>query len=298
MLRKLWWLAWNVPREADAVVANYYLTAYAAALATVIRRAKGYYLIQDYEPGFFRSGSSRKAPSVQRALARASYHLPLHACTISTWLQGRLRAETGREAEVVNDGVDTSLFTPGPAGSRQEGVRTVLFVGTRHPRKGLDSLLQALELLERRGCGLKLLIATQDRQISSAGPLPIEVVHPSGDRELAECYRRADIYVLASRQEGFGLPPLEAMACGIPVVATDCGGISDYAQDGVNCLIVPVGDVEAMAGAIQRVLLDPGLAARLARAGRETACRFTWEAMVEKFERLLAGPARGSRDRH
>ena len=297
VLEELWWLARSIPREADAVVANYYLTAYPTALATGMRRAKGYYFVQGYEPAFFRPGSSRRAPSAQRVLARCSYRLPLRLITISTWLQSLLRSETGRDAVVIHDGVDAQAFTPPSDAPQREGAPTLLFVGTSDPGKGLQLLLRAVEILANQVPGLRLLVATQDRQIDATGPVPIEVVHPGDDRELVECYRRADVFVFASRQEGFGLPPLEAMACGTPVVTTDCGGNSDYAQDGANCLVVPVGDAKAMAMAIHRILVDASLALRLAEAGRITACRFTWDAMADRFERLLAGTGRSSEAR-
>ena len=75
--------------------------------------------------------------------------------------------------------------------------------------------------------------------------------------------RRANVFVYASWYEGFGLPPLEAMACGVPVVTTDCGGVLEYAIDGYNSLVTPIRDPTALAQAIQRLLSDRHLAAQL-----------------------------------
>ena len=93
--------------------------------------------------------------------------------------------------------------------------------------------------------------------------------------------------------EGFGLPPLEAMACGAPVVLTDSGGVRDYARHEDNCLLVPPRDPQALAAAMLRILTDPVLADCLRRAGPPTTARFTWEAAVDRFEAALRDVVRG-----
>jgi glycosyltransferase involved in cell wall biosynthesis len=97
--------------------------------------------------------------------------------------------------------------------------------------------------------------------------------------DLMAFYSMCDIFLFPSRVEGFGLPPLEAMACGAPVVTSDCGGVREYARHEENCLLVAPGDAGAMAAAIQRLAGDPALRASLIEAGRETALRFP----VERF---------------
>lgn len=287
VLGTLWWFIRNTPRDADAVVANFYLTAYPTAIATSVYHQKGYYLIQDYEPDFFVADPHKEAPPVQRMLARISYHLPLCQITISTWLQGVLRKVTGRHATVINDGVNPTVFCPHHTAKAARGDRTVMSLGRKAPRKGLADLLEAVRIVGKQVPDLRLMVATQDTGLVIDAPVPTELVYPADDQELARCYNRADVFAFPSLQEGFGLPPLEAMACGTPVVTTDCGGVLDFAEDEVNCLIVPVNDPPAMAEAIRTILEDERLAQQLARSGRETAGRFTWEATVDKFESLL-----------
>ncbi|NUN97501.1 MAG: glycosyltransferase family 4 protein, partial [Candidatus Omnitrophica bacterium] len=93
-----------------------------------------------------------------------------------------------------------------------------------------------------------------------------------------------------------GLPPLEAMACGTPVVLTDSVGVREYAMHEGNCLMVPPGDPSALASAIRRALEDRALRERLAENGLATVPRFTWENMVEDFDSALQAnpfPAKG-----
>ena len=287
VLGSLLWLIRSTPRNADVLVANFYLTAYPAAVAAGLWRPKGYYFIQDYEPHFFVSDAGKEAPSVQRVLATLSYRLPLCHITVSTWLQGILRRVTGRDAAVINDGVDCSVFSPSLGPRKQRGSSTIMCIGRKAPRKGLADLLEAIQILAGQVPNLRLMIATQDAELKVTPVVRTEIVSPADDEELARHYRSADVFVFTSLQEGFGLPPLEAMASGTPVVTTDCGGISDFAEHEVNCLVVPVGDSEAVAEATRRILCDHDLAERLSTAGRETACRFTWDVMVDSFERLL-----------
>lgn len=105
---------------------------------------------------------------------------------------------------------------------------------------------------------------------------------------MAEFYRRCDLFVLPSRMEAFPLPPLEAMACGCAVVSTACGGVEDYAEDGVNCLLVPPGDPASLAAAVWRACTDDPLRSRLERHGAMTARRFEREAMVREFVALVS----------
>jgi len=99
-------------------------------------------------------------------------------------------------------------------------------------------------------------------------------------------YSCADVFIYTSLYEGFGLPPLEAMACGAPVVMTDNLGSRDFVEPGVNALITP-RDPEAIAHAVDRVLSDETLRESLVREGLRTARDFSIEKAVIRFENAL-----------
>jgi glycosyltransferase involved in cell wall biosynthesis len=137
------------------------------------------------------------------------------------------------------------------------------------------------------------------RDISAGGPVTLVSYGPDRPRgrfggarlehhgfvdqaRLAALYRSASVCVSASWYESFPLPPLEAMAVGVPTICTRLG-TEDYAADGENALIVPPQDPNAIAAALRRVRDDPDLCERLVRNGLDTARRFTWKRAEDLF---------------
>jgi glycosyltransferase involved in cell wall biosynthesis len=163
-----------------------------------------------------------------------------------------------------------------------------MYLGDFRPRKGLADFLAAAERVhEQRGDIRLVLVLKEGGGLETS--VPHEVIERPDNAVLAETYAGSDLFVSSSWYEGFGLPPLEAMACGTPVVLTDSGGVRDFARDGENCLVVPPQHPDLLADAIVKVLDDPVLAARLRQAGPPTAAEFTWEKAVDRLEEALQG---------
>lgn len=167
----------------------------------------------------------------------------------------------------------------------------ILTVGTLEPRKNHVGLLQAYSLLKRRH--LPQLVIAGDKGWLYEGIF--QEVERLGleervlflgyvpEEDLPALYNLADLFVYPSLYEGFGLPPLEAMACGTPVVVSDTSSLPEVVGDGA--LLVPPRDVEALGEAMEKVLSDPPLREELRRKGLERAKRFRWG---EAAKRLLA----------
>jgi N-acetyl-alpha-D-glucosaminyl L-malate synthase BshA len=105
---------------------------------------------------------------------------------------------------------------------------------------------------------------------------------------VADLLRCADLFLLPSASESFGLAALEALACGVPVVATDVGGLPDVVQDGVTGALVPVGDTEALAGRSVALLSDPARLATTRAACVRSAARYSADLIVPRYEELYA----------
>ena len=181
--------------------------------------------------------------------------------------------------ELVPNGVD-DFFTPGEG----EAEDYVLFTGTLEPRKGVEDLIDAwralapprprLVLCGGAGWGRRL---EEERGIERTGYVSRE--------RLRELYRRALVFVYPSWHEGFGIPPLEAMACGAPVIATRTGAIADYAE-GAALLIAP-GDREALRDALARAVRDASLRRELRARGPERATEWRWERGAKAMSELV-----------
>jgi glycosyltransferase involved in cell wall biosynthesis len=160
------------------------------------------------------------------------------------------------------------------------GVRPpfLLTVGTVEPRKDLPTLVEALQRLRRRVPELELAIVGP-RGWGDPGDLDrpgVRVLGPQPWRIVDALYRRAACCCVASRYEGFGLPALEGLAFGAPVVAADGSALTEVVADAG--IVFPAGDVDALTRAIERVLGDDALRAELRRRGPERAGMLTWEA--------------------
>ncbi len=185
-------------------------------------------------------------------------------------------------AAVVRNGVDRSLFKPGP---RELGERPyMLVVGAQHNAfKRLEDAFAAWELLKAAGHDLDLVWVTPTVPFVAFGRV---VLSPS-QAELVRWYRNAAVFVSASEYESFSLPPLEAMACGTPVVVAANDGVLRYARDGENALVVPARSPLDLAEGVERVLVDEALRQRLVVAGLTTAERFDWDDSIRLLENTL-----------
>ena len=169
--------------------------------------------------------------------------------------------------------------------------RFVLFVGESEPRKGLPVLAEAVKRLRESGAALRLVIVGHVAAHSEI-PGDATVLGHIDDATLAALYRACAVFAYPSRYEGFGLPVLEAMSYGAPVVASHATAIPEAGGDAA--LYVPPDDAEALAAALGRVLGDEGYAAELRRAGLARAAEMTWDktaaATIDAFTRATRPP--------
>jgi glycosyltransferase involved in cell wall biosynthesis len=183
----------------------------------------------------------------------------------------------------------------------------VVHVGDLHPRRRVDLLLDAvlrLRQAEPSLAALRLVALGRDHDVVSglverpaAAGAPDAIVAPGvvGEPELVALLQDADVFAYASRYEGFGLPLLEAMACGCPVVALRVASVEEVVGD-AGLLLAPSATAAAVADALGRVLTDEGTARALRERGLARAARFSWartaEATLAVYERVAAAHGR------
>lgn len=233
-------------------------------------------------------------------------------CVSEPWVR-RLAREFGVCAMLVRNGVDSRRHRP--ARDRAERIEdrataglgdhlTVLSVGGIEPRKGSLTLLEGF-------AALRELVPERDPLLVVAGGATLFDYRHEIDRfrarlaelglesnvwllgslpcdEMQRLYRAADLFAFPSTSEGFGLAALEALASGLPVVASDLAAMRTFLEHGRNALLVPVGDSGALGAALARLAREAGLRDRLRAGGLQIAAAFSWDEAALAHERVYA----------
>lgn len=244
--------------------------------------------------------------NIERALVRRADRViaecPQDAADLSR-LYGALPARVA----MVPCGVDVNDFFPVPRARAREqlGLRddefVVLQLGRLVPRKGIDNVIRSMAL-PPRNLRARLIVVGGD------SPVPDEALTPEigrlrqiarefavedrvrflghrQDADLRTCYGAADVFVTTPWYEPFGITPLEAMACGVPVIGSGVGGIQHSVEDGVTGYLVPPKDPAALADKLLTLHCNPALAAAFGRAGiRRVRSLFTWHRVAAGLE--------------
>lgn len=204
------------------------------------------------------------------------------AIAVSPAAAALLAGDLGLNVEVAPNGIGDDRFLPAVPLALPPAP-TVLFVGRLEPRKGLRVLLDALPALVARVPHVRLLIAGDGRERNALAALPPalarHVMHLGAvsDDELRRCYASADVFVApALARESFGVVLLEAMAAGVPIVASDIPGYRAVVRDSVDGLLVPPQDPRSLCAALASVLTDRTRAAALSSHARTRARDFSW----------------------
>ena len=237
------------------------------------------------EPGWYSAAYARWHGALLPAIARGAKRV----ITVSAFSARELRELAGVEAAVVPGGVDerfTPGADPGPARAALGLDRPyVLCVASRIARKNLAALYETGARLAARG--IDLVAAGGERPQFRAARAPAtgpRDLGPVPDAHLPGLYAGASAFVLPSLYEGFGLPCLEAMACGTPVVAADAAALPETCGDAA--LYADPRDPRAIADAVERAL-EPSTAARLRDAGLVRARPFTWDATARGVDAVI-----------
>ncbi|MGH2672279.1 MAG: glycosyltransferase family 4 protein [Actinomycetota bacterium] len=198
------------------------------------------------------------------------------------------------EVEIVPNGVDVERFARpgGPAAGLPDG-RILLWVGRLDPQKGFPIMVRAFGRLATEFPDLSLVVAGDGRDRHATDLLTEEarrrvlMLGSVPNVELPAYLAAADVFASpATGHESFGIVLVEALAAGVPVVASDIPGYREVIRAGVDGLLLPPSDAAALASAIRRVLVEPDLASRLAHAGRARAREFSWDVVVPRIEAI------------
>ena len=284
----LWWNLWKRRRAFDAVHAHWLIPQ-----GIVQSFFSVPYLVTGHGADVTSLNQGILALLKRRCLRRAA------AVTVVSPQLGAAARKLcpGKQAQILPMGCDTEAFSPRHRKGNffgQKGRPVVLFVGRLAEKKGAAYLIEAMKQVDAQlilvGDGpLRAALEEQARPLGKK----VRFLGAKTHSQLAEIYASADLFAAPSVRardgdvEGFGLVFLEAMASGLPVVASRSGGIPYLIQDGVNGLLVPPADASALADAVNRLLREPELAKRLVQGGQRTAEAYTYPEVARKYAKLL-----------
>jgi glycosyltransferase involved in cell wall biosynthesis len=271
----------DVIPPADYVIGTYWTTV-PAAVET--ERGVPVHFCQGYEGDYY--------PEDWEVVKQieATYRLPALKITIRPHLKALIESRFGQPCHDVGYGMNLAQFFPDER-RESHAERRVLVIGPwEWPFKGIPYALEGLRQLKQRRSDIWVVRASQLPQ--SEAEHALEVVseyHRDVDPfEMPALYRECDLFVSASTEaEGFGLPAMEAMACGVPCMLTAIPSYLSFSQALNYALFVPPRDPAAVADAVDRALSDPMLWGQLRAAGLEVAAHYSIEAVVERLEGVL-----------
>lgn len=254
--------------ETGWKVATWWKTAY--VVTECLRGDEGCYLVADIETEYY-------TRPIEKEKVLDSYGLPLRRYTESKWVEENLPDTTW-----IGIGIDHGLLYPQ---NTERDYTTIMSIARKQRLKGYRQLGE----LSRR-----LLHVMPEASLITVGLQRTELGgvwkrHYSGlsDWEMARLYNQVGCVVSTSLHEGFGLPHIEAMACGTPLVTTDADANKEFCEHGTNCLMFDWTDMLGMANGIREIYTNKGLRKSLVANGLETAARYTWEPVIDRLENFL-----------
>lgn len=261
--------------DGDAVVAVGWQTA-SAVNNLPPEHGRKFYLLQSFETYFSKSG---------RILA--TYHLPLKKIAISRWIMDEM-SKIGEECDgPLENAVDPNEFyIENPDGDR---LIDVMMMYHSHPIKGAKDGIAVLKQLKTTFPDLKAVLVAPRQPVHRISGWIDVVLRPSIE-ELRHFYNSSKIFLHTSHWEGWGLPVMEAMACGCAVVASGNSGVMEFLHHSENALISPIGDIPSLTQDLSKLLQKSDLRKSLSEAGAQLVQNYSWDKIIDQLENIIAKP--------
>ena len=220
-------------------------------------------------------------------LVDKTYKIPLKKITISSWLKELIEKKIGEEVEaLIINGVNFDTFYKEKyVYNTKKQIRVLMPYRPFNKWKGTEDGLKAFRMVKEKYPAVEFIMygAKRGKDI----PEWIKFYERVSDNELRQLYSSSDIFIYPSWTEGFGLPPMEAMACGCAVVATNVGGVPDYAINGETLLASSPRNPQALAQNIIKLIENKDERKRIAENGYNYVKQFTWEKATDQLEEVF-----------
>jgi glycosyltransferase involved in cell wall biosynthesis len=276
----------DVP-DADITVATWWETVQGVMNLSPRKGASAYFIQGTHFGPFFDDPGDRVA---------ATWRAPIQKIVCSQWLADLARDQFDDDSVLVaRNGLDLRLFDAPERGRQAQPTVGMAYADV--PCKGIETGLKAFERAAERIPGLRLRLFGMYRPLR---PLPpnSDFVQQPPQSQIRAIYSECDVWLCTSRNEGFCLPPLEAMGCRCPAVCTRVGGLTEILRDGVNGFLVDIDDIDALADRLVQVLSLPESAWKpMSNAAYAAARSYTSIDAADAFEQALHTTIERSKNR-
>jgi len=236
-----------------------------------------YYFLQSFETYF---GNTKKVLE--------TYHLPLIKMAVSQWIINELSAINEIAEGPLGNSINRDEFFI----KNENSNRPIDIMMLYHPAriKGAKDALSVLKTLKKQYTDLKTTLIAARQPVHFIPSWINLIIRPSIET-LRELYNKSKVFLHTSRLEGWGLPVMEAMACGCAIVACQNRGVMEYLIHDTNALLAPIGDRKTLLSQLNQLLQDAHHREKLAKQGLKTVHQFSWESSVSKFENIISKDA-------
>ena len=274
-IKVVWEVCNRYIRDNDVVIATAWCTAFDVSKLNV-RKGKKIYFIQGLEVWD------------NEELGRQSYRLPLKKITIAKWIKDILVEEYGcdeSDIDVVNNGIDCEKYNIEKKDYEHSGDIRCLMLDHSLPLKGVQYGVEAFQKAKEINPHLSLSMFGMKK--SNNVPADVHYYLNPSQEELIGLYRESDIFIFPSLGEGWGLTPIEAMACKCAVVGSNVASMMDIGINGENAILCEPQDVESITKGILILSNDIQLRKKISECGYDTVQALDWDNSVIKLERIL-----------
>lgn len=258
-------------RNADICIATAWPTAYDVKKLKD-EKGKKVYFIQHYEVW-----------SGKKELVDNSYRLDLNQIVIAKWLKDLMKENFNKDSELIYNGIDEREFCFDDKYKNRDIVISILYHTLEW--KGFSDGIKAIELVRKKYPKIKVKAFGVEKGLDV--PDYVEFYENPTRDILKNIYVESDIYVFPSRNEGWGLTVIEAMACKCCVIGTNTGALLEVGKNNENSLISEPKDINSLANNIIRAIEDDNLRSKLSNNGFKLALNFEWNKSVDKLENFF-----------
>lgn len=237
--------------------------------------ASKYYLIQDYETWVM---SEKKLFE--------TFNSGFRNIVVSSWLKKIVDSHSSEKSVLIKNPIDLTIYRcTTPIQQRCRHSIGLLYHSEKH--KGLKYSIAALKVLKDKYPDLKVYMFGTSEPTEEIPGL-VRFIRDASQEQTIQIYNNVSVFMCSTINEGYGLTAMEAMACGAAVASSDYEGIHEYGVNGVNCLLSPVRDINAMVDNVSRLFDDDMLRYSIANQGMKSLEKFDWEFAFRQFKEVIS----------